>query len=338
MGAVKAHALLYCHLHRVDVNNADLRQDQAFVVAKATQLAQGLLQIALARNWLLPTLHCMSISQYLVQATCEGRSSLLQLPHITNDIAKHATAGKRSIRSIADLLDMTESERRSFLRTLNEEQYRETLKIAETFPIVNVDAVTFRILGQEHITPGGLITCQVLLSLEYPSLEDASTAEPAEPGKTGIALPDEDDVQTFEFDEDGNLIDDPSKKVVGQETNPRPIYCPHFATVKRPYWWVGLMNRNNTNLITTPVKVTDLVDRKTVTLQLPAPPKPMNVTIKLVVRSDAVIGADIEKEVSFTVHPHSSETSPSERWDISGDDDDQTVPFASDDDSDDSNE
>lgn len=322
----------------MDFNNADLRQDQAFIVAKATQLAQGLLQIALARNWLLPTLHCMNISQYLVQATYEGRSPLLQIPHITNDIVKHATSGRRSIKSIADLLDMTESERRNFLRTLSEEQYRETLRVAETFPIIKVDAVTFRILGQEHITPGGLITCQVLLSLEYPSLEDATTAEVDEGGKGRATLPSEDDVQTFEFDEDGNLIDDPGKKVVGQEINPRPTYCPHFATVKRPYWWVGLMNRNNTNLITTPVKVTDLVDRKTVILQLPAPPKPMNVTIKLFVKSDAIVGADIEKEVSFTVHHHSSENSPSEHWDISGDDDDQAVPFASDNDSDASTE
>lgn len=294
----------------------------------------GILQIALARNWLLPTLHCMSISQYLVQATCEGRSPLLQLPHITNDIVKHAMAGKRSIKSIAGLLDMSESDRRSLLRALGEEQYQETLKVAETFPIINVDAVTFRILGQEHITPSGLITCQVLLSLEYPSLEDANAAEVDDAGKDKAALANEDEVQTFEFDEDGNLIDDPGKKIVGTETSPRPVYCPHFATVKRPYWWVGLVNRNNTNLITPPVKVTDLVDRKTVTLQLPAPPKPMNVTIKLAIRSDAIVGADIEKEVSFTVHPHSNENSPSERWDISGDEDDQTVPFASDDDDD----
>lgn len=227
---------------------------------------------------------------------------------------------------------MSESERRSLLRILSDEQYQETLKVAETFPIVNVDAVTFRILGQEQITPGGLITCQALLSLEYPSLEDANAVDMDRAGKEKAPLANEDDVQTFEFDEDGNLIDDPGKKIVGQETSPRPVYCPHFATVKRPYWWIGLVNRNNTNLITSPVRVTDLVDRKTVTLQLPAPPKPMNVTIKLVVKSDSIIGADVEKEVSFTVHPHSSENSPTERWDISGDEDDQTVPFASDDD------
>jgi len=216
------------------------------------------------------------------------------------------------------------------LRSLDDAQYNELLSVAQTFPICNVEAITFRILGQEQITPSGLITCQVLLSLEYPSLDIAHAED--DNGKNKIINSDaEDDVQTFEFDEDGNLLDDPGKKIVGSNVIPRPIYSPRFPSIKRPNWWVTLINRNNTNLISTPIKVSDLVDRKTVILQLPAPPKPMSVTVKLLIVSDSLVGGDIEKEVTFTVYPP-SENSPTEHWDISGDEEDQAVPFAEDED------
>lgn len=324
-GAIKAHALIFCHFYRIDVTDSNLVKDQIYIIAKTAQLVQGIIKIALARQWLVPAIHCMNISQYLVQGMWQNRSPLLQLPHVPANIVKHAIIGKRSIKNIADLLDMTEKDRRALLQSLNDTQYNELLSVAQTFPICNVEAVTFRILGQEQITPSGLITCQVLLSLEYPSLDLAHAED--DNGKNKIINSETDDVQTFEFDEDGNLLDDPGKKLVGSNAAPRPIYSPRFPSVKRPSWWVVLINRNNTNLISTPIKVSDLVDRKTVTLQLPAPSKPMSVTVKLLVISDSFVGADIEKEVAFTVHPP-SENSPTEHWDISGDEEDQAVPFA----------
>lgn len=128
-------------------------------------------------------------------------------------------------------------------------------------------------------------------------------------------------METFEFDEDGNLIEDANKKLTKPHDLPPPVYCPRFPALKRPVWWVSLVNKNNTNFVTVPVKVTDLVDKKTVTLQLPSPPRAMPVSLLVVVRSDSIIGADVTKEVSFTVHPASEAASPSgsEEWDISGD-------------------
>jgi translocation protein SEC63 len=339
----KAYTLLYCHFHRFPITDEALRTDQQYCVSKGLQLVNGMLQIAMARNWLVPVLNCMSFSQYLVQGMWEGQSSLLQLPHITNEIARHAISGKKSIKTVADLLDMSEGDRRSLLRTLTDDQYKEVIEVAQTFPLVTVPAVNCRILGQEHITPGGLISCQAVLELEYPSVDHgeaitASTAsdsgnEQGQESSAKSAL--DEDVQTFEFDEDGNLIDDPatSKGIAKQNSVPRPVYAPHFPNVKRPCWWVALINKNHTNLISQPIKVHDLADRKTVVIQLPAPPKAMNVLIKLVIKSDSTVGADIEKDVSFVVHPPAMEKSPVESWDISGEEDEQTVPFADSDES-----
>ena len=88
-----------------------------------------------------------------------------------------------------------------------------------------------------------------------------------------------------------------------------------------------LVNKNNTNFVATPIKIHDLVDSKTVTLQFPAPPRPMPVSLLLVVKSDSVVGVDLVQEVKFTVVAPSRDAAPVERWEISGDEEEQSVRF-----------
>lgn len=126
------------------MSNAELRQDQLFIVSKTAQLIQGIFQISTARQWLHPTLSCMHLSQFLVQGTWENQSPILQLPHVTQEIAKHCTLGKRSISTISGLLDLKESDRQSLLRGLSDESYQELLKIAQTFPLVSIQTVSFK--------------------------------------------------------------------------------------------------------------------------------------------------------------------------------------------------
>ena len=126
------------------MSNAELRQDQLFIVSKAAQLIQGIFQISTARQWLHPTLSCMHLSQCLVQGIWENQSPILQLPHVTREIAKHCTLGKKSISTISGLLDLKESDRQSLLRGLSDESYQELLKIAQTFPLVSIQTVSFK--------------------------------------------------------------------------------------------------------------------------------------------------------------------------------------------------
>lgn len=311
-------------------------------MSKCAHLLQGVLQIALARQWLHPTNNCMILSQYVVQAMWDNQLAVLELPYITNYIAKQLGNSKHAIKSIPSLLKVNEADRRLLLKALSDEEYQELVSIGLKFPEIRVDAISFKstpshqplltriplvVLGQEHITPSGFITCQVKLSLDFPKISPATTAQESsqEHEKTPPSL--EEEVQTFEFDEDGNLVDDPGRKVETGVSLSRPIYCPRFSALKRPCWWVSLVNKSNTNFVAAPVKVADLVDSKTVVLQFPAPPKPMNVSLLLVVRGDSVVGTDLTKEVKFTVVPQRDPT-PNDQWDISGDEEDQKVPFA----------
>lgn len=95
------------------------------------------------------------------------------------------------------------------------------------FPSVWLIAIaSFLALGQASVIPGGLVTVKVKLRIVYagddfkPSTEDAI---------------DEDDVESFEFDEDGNLIDSAPIKTITPD-NPAgkgglPIHCPRFPAV-----------------------------------------------------------------------------------------------------------
>ncbi len=174
------------------------------------------------------------------------------------------------------------------------------------------------------------------MTLEYPTVKGASSAEsPVEAKKKASSAGgeggEEDEVTTFEFDEDGNLLDDApaaggrQPAAGGAAQGARPVYCPRFGATKRPTWWVALVNKNNTNFVAGPIRVTDLVDTKKVVLQFAAPPRPITVPINLVVRGDCALGGGLTREVKFTVVPATAAVE--EEWDISGDEREETVSF-----------
>lgn len=145
----KVHMMLHAHFHRVSLGGDDtLRLDQAMVVATSMQMVLGMLQIALARDWFVCARHCMTLSQFLVQAVWSDGSNaptpFLQLPHLDTATIKHFSSGKKNIRAIPDLLAMKEDERRSLLRNLDDDQYSAVLCVAQAIPVVTIEAVDFK--------------------------------------------------------------------------------------------------------------------------------------------------------------------------------------------------
>lgn len=362
-----AHALLYAHLFRLPISEdlpgyQNIQEDQQTAVALAVRLVQGMLKICIARTWLPAILNCAHLTQMLIQGLWEGQSPLLQLPGMDTSILKHCKTKKRTIRTIQDLLKMDPEDRRSLLRNLSDEQYDNLLRVAASFVQVRVQSATFKILGQENITPEGLITAQVRLKLfllgdENADLDSSPVNKPEdENGK---------EVETFEFDEDGNLMESSAGKVATSAAspsnqsaikgssgsgNPYPLHCPLYPLAKEAVaWWIIITNRAATGMICPPVLITDLVHSsrdtsegcptKTVTLQFPSPPRPGQVQLSIHVIPDSLVGSDLVFETGFkVVSPAAPATSKNngsdaggsgEDWDISGeeDSDDQQVPF-----------
>ena len=135
----------------------------------------------------------------------------------------------------------------------------------------------------------------------------------------------EEEAETFEFDEDGNLIsheDVASKKrlrALDPLSNPNPpVHAAYFPLDKRPSWWVCLCSVDFHAAICPPFRLHDLVDNKTVTLQFAAPKQPGHVRLAVLVKSDSLIGADVERKCSFQMvqekEPHKEES-----WELTDD-------------------
>ncbi len=141
---MRASALVYAHLHRINMPSASFSEDKDYVAVTSLRLLQGIMQIAQARGWLNPVLTCMTLSQCFVQAVTEKDSELLQLPFVTGAIVKELSALRHPVRTIVDLVEMSEGDRRAALSALSDAQYSDVMAIAQTFPSVHVEAISFK--------------------------------------------------------------------------------------------------------------------------------------------------------------------------------------------------
>ena len=175
--SIKARALLHAHLSRMKLPPNSLEIDKLYVVRKCPYLIQEFVQcvsqltmLALAgrisRTPNLDTLeNAMKLSALVVQALWDSKNSLLQLPHVSEDVLRHFTTRKRNVRSIRQLASMKSDERRSMLRNLSDEQYEDVMNVISKMPLLEID-VRSEVLDDEDagiITAGAIVTVTVSL-------------------------------------------------------------------------------------------------------------------------------------------------------------------------------
>ena len=101
---VKANALLQAHFSRTPLSG-DLAADQGALLPDAGRLLQAIVDVVASSGWLAPALAAMEMSQCLAQGLWERDSPLLQLPHVTHELAKRAVgAGVKCVRPVGPSL------------------------------------------------------------------------------------------------------------------------------------------------------------------------------------------------------------------------------------------
>jgi len=290
--AFRTALLLHAHLYRVQIDNPKLQEEQESVIEYALRLLGGILQISVAHSWLDVTMNCIELGQLIVQAMPPHQNALFQLPYITPEIIKHCETKKRSITTIKDLLNLSEEDRRSLLRTLEDDQYNEVVEVAKSFPRIKVTNVEFKVLGEREdeaaIAPGVFVTC--FIKLRQIRYDEPETVEGEE-------------VINTEIDE----VEEKKKKMrtlFDNATNPNdPIYAPYLMMEKRPGWWLMMGNPQVNKSLTPPTKINDLSDEKVLRFTFQTPPKTGTYPITLYVKSDCSLGFDIAQEVKLVVVP-----------------------------------
>jgi translocation protein SEC63 len=288
----KAFTLLYAHLFRVPIDDAQLQEDAYAFVPKFVHLTmRGLLQISAARSWLPQSLNCLEISRMVIQAVPSAwnhmeSSDLMQLPYFSATLVKHLRNRKKPIKSIAQLMALAPPDRVEMLKTggLDDVQVKDVLTVAREYPIVTIDKAFFECAGEKEITPNSLIAFVLRLkAVKYEGEPDDAPASPLTAKKTSLennsdaqkpAVEEEDDLADDEddFDDEGNprgtkRTSRLTKLLTGAYwTNPnKPVHCPYFANVepgtkeKRPTYLMFLTNPRNNRIIGNPTYINNLV-------------------------------------------------------------------------------
>ena len=119
--------------------------DQRYIVEKSIHLLQGLLQIAIVKQWLGVASNIMDLQQHLLQATYPGEQSVKQLPHVdTQILRRYYRNNKKHIHSVQQVLGLSEAERKELLKPLNDEQYLDAIEVANRIPQLKAKKAVFK--------------------------------------------------------------------------------------------------------------------------------------------------------------------------------------------------
>nr|CAH8861224.1 unnamed protein product [Trichobilharzia regenti] len=177
--SVKARALIYAHLERLELPAKTLHVDRQYIIKHSPRLIDEMINsllyvLAVAMDEVnsrhktpqhLATIeNCMHFIPMLVQALTDNASPLLQLPHITQTQLRHMATKQRNIKSIRQLVSLPEDKRRALLRSLSDEQYRDILVVCSSMPSLDV-SYRCEVLDDDDpsIWPFSMVTVTVLL-------------------------------------------------------------------------------------------------------------------------------------------------------------------------------
>jgi len=232
--SVKARALLFAHLSRIPLPKHTLHQDRLYIIKKCPYLIQEMVSclsqlILLAhagRIARLPSLDTvestMKCSALVVQALWDKASPLLQLPHVEEDMLKHFYSKRRNIKSLKQLAMMGDEDRRSLLRTLTDDQYKDLMKVLAGFPQLSV-MITTEVVDDETqhvVTAGSIVTVTIKvtrkgLDMHLGSLGFGDDDDVDEEDKDG----DENELM-LDDEEDENLDKEPEEKEEEKKKGP----------------------------------------------------------------------------------------------------------------------
>ena len=176
--SVKARALIYSHLYRLDIPSKLLEDDLEYILSKTSLLIQEMVncisQLTTMAHWhkanmprLVTLENIMKISPMMVQGLRETNSPLLQLPYFNEEFVENCYHNrKKPIKSLASLAAMPDAERRQMLRRMGDEEYDTMVLMLQQFPSVRVRAET-KVIDDEEvnvITAGSLVTVDLYLT------------------------------------------------------------------------------------------------------------------------------------------------------------------------------
>ncbi|KAL5965425.1 hypothetical protein TSMEX_006835 [Taenia solium] len=149
--AIKARALIYAHMLRLELPPKSLFIDKQYIIAQCPRLLEEMINsllivLSMATEdrgsrkkvpQVLATIeNCMHLTALLVQALSPtvAITPLLQLPHIGPTQLRQIAHANRNLKTMRQLATLTENRRRAALSSLTDEQYRDVVNVLAGMP------------------------------------------------------------------------------------------------------------------------------------------------------------------------------------------------------------
>lgn len=307
----KVLALLWAYLARVELDDTALNLAKIQVAPLAHGLTKSLTSISLAFGSMSTIMASYQVSQNLIQAVPPGGSPLMQLPHISADIAKAIEGDSKSHLTLQQYMQLPDATRRSLSigkDLLTEDQYNTAMQVARKLPQMVVERVFFKVVGEQFITPSALVSLVVKSRVIPPGTLNVPEVDPL----------DLEDVDPEEGDVDAVL----GRKKVGVKGEVLPqvkpdlpplAHAPYFARDHASRWHVFLSDSKQGRMAVPPTTITmfekpafdehgkPTFNMQTTKMSFQAPPEAGQYTFRMNLVCDSYIGFDAKVEVTLVV-------------------------------------
>ncbi|KAH9853350.1 DnaJ-domain-containing protein [Lenzites betulinus] len=284
----RAFILLYAHLLRLPVQSSILQKEQTRILLQTPTLLNAMLNIAMARNWLLPTLAVMRLHAYLTQAITPGQAELraAQLPGIAPSDASSLPKSESS-----DFAAAISSISKSEPAALPEAQ-----KALERIGQAEIVDATFKVIGERYVTPSSFVHLVVKARLT-PLAKDGSAIP--------LPKPETNEKRDNEFVLGKKDVEDLPQ---GDYTSGY-AHAPYWPANRKPSWWVVLADVKSNKVVVPPFKIADIpvadpargLDYRAYKIQFQAPQTVGLFTWKVFLVSDTFVGDDSARDVVLKI-------------------------------------
>ena len=163
---VKGDVLLHAHLLRKfdEIKSPQLQDDLKRMLRLSTSLNDAMISVCQHQDHLQTAMHCIEYGQYLTQAMWVKDSSLLQLPHFTEEEVKHAEKGKGKASNIVEYMALEDDQKKG-MANFSAEQKQDVLNYLKMIPDITIDSKVFVDDDEDdNVYEGDLCTIKVSLT------------------------------------------------------------------------------------------------------------------------------------------------------------------------------
>lgn len=166
---IKGNVLLHSYLLRkTDLLKGESREDLQYMLRLSNSLIEAMIAVCHHEDWLQTALNCITFGQYIAQAIWIKDSSLLQLPHFTDNEVKICETGKKGtiVKTISEFIS---SEPKKGMTDFTQEQKDDVMKCCKLLPNVTVTSKVFVDDDEDDkVYEGDLCTVQVTITRDNP--------------------------------------------------------------------------------------------------------------------------------------------------------------------------